>query len=151
MTMQTTQTRPVEREMIPKPLLWAMFSLAMSSLALASYSVWSGRPHGGVPVQSVVASEMDVILEGHGARAVTVKAPDGRVLADLAHGGFIAVIQNGLERERLVHGVAADRPVRLVRFANGRLSVIDPDTGWSVELRDFGADNRAAFERLMAK
>jgi putative photosynthetic complex assembly protein len=40
-------------------------------------------------------------------------------------------------------------PVRLVSFANGRLSLEDPETGWSVELYGFGSDNEAAFQRLL--
>ena len=43
------------------------------------------------------------------------------------------------------------KPVRLIAYANGRLTVLDPETGWSVELGDFGSDNKAAFERLMTK
>ena len=70
---------------------------------------------------------------------------------DLPHGGFITVIQNGLERAREVAGVDQSRPVRIVEYANGRLTVQDDLTGWSAELGAFGSDNRAAFERLMSQ
>ena len=72
------------------------------------------------------------------------------MLADLAHGGFITVIQNGLQTERRKHGIDPALPVRLVRYDNNRLTILDPATGWSVELHIFGADNKAAFERLLA-
>jgi putative photosynthetic complex assembly protein len=39
--------------------------------------------------------------------------------------------------------------VRIVEYTNGRLAAEDPLTGWSVELYAFGADNKAAFERLL--
>jgi putative photosynthetic complex assembly protein len=59
------------------------------------------------------------------------------------------VIQNGLATERKKHRVDPLLPVRIVEYANGRLAVEDPETGWSIELYAFGAENRAAFERLL--
>jgi putative photosynthetic complex assembly protein len=140
-----------EGDYIPTGLLLAMAALALSALAIVSYAVWTDRAPVGQPVAAEILSERQVILEGHGAKAVTVKAPDGSVLADLDHGGFVAVVQNGLERARLVKGVDQTRPVRLTAYANGRLTILDPETGWSVELGAFGSDNKAAFERLMTK
>jgi putative photosynthetic complex assembly protein len=70
---------------------------------------------------------------------------------DLPHGGFITVIQNAMERARLTAGVDKLLPLRIVRYANGRLSVVDDHSGWSAELGAFGSDNRAAFERLMSQ
>ena len=78
-------------------------------------------------------------------------AADGTVLMDLPHGGFITVIQNAMERARLTAGVDKLLPLRIVSYANGRLSVVDDHSGWSAELGAFGSDNRAAFERLMSQ
>jgi hypothetical protein len=33
---------------------------------------------------------------------------------------------------------------------NGRLSIHDPSTGWRADLMGFGADNAAAFAKLLA-
>jgi putative photosynthetic complex assembly protein len=140
-----------EGELIPKGLLFAMLTLVLATVAIVSYGVWSGRSHVGQPVAAAIVSERSVILEGHGAKAVTVRGTDGRLLLDLAHGGFVTVIQNSLERVRFVHGTDQTKPVRLVQYANGRLTIIDPETGWSAELGAFGSDNRAAFERLMSQ
>ena len=155
----TTRSRPTfrdfkdspDKEMIPKPLLLAMLALVLASLALVSFSVATGRPHVGVPKMAAIVTERAVILKGGGAQAVTVLAEDGQVLLDLPHGGFITVIQNGLERARLTAGVDKMLPVRIVEYANGRLTVLDDYTGWSAELGAFGSDNRAAFERLMSQ
>jgi len=73
------------------------------------------------------------------------------VLMDLPHGGFITVIQNAMERARLTAGVDKLRPLRIVKYANGRLTAVDDYSGWSAELGAFGSDNRAAFERLMSQ
>jgi putative photosynthetic complex assembly protein len=141
--------RSRDREMVPRMLLWAMVALAFSALALTSYAVLTKRPLEGVPSASTVLRERWVILEGHGAKAVTVRDTDGALLLDMAHGGFVTVIQNGLETERKRHRVDPLKPVRIVEYQNGRLAAEDPETGWSVELYAFGSDNKAAFERLL--
>jgi len=142
--------RRPERDMIPKGLLIAMAALALGALVLTTYAVVTRRPLEGVPAAGQPLSESWFILEGHSAQAVTVRSPDGRLLADLPHGGFITVIQNALARERTVARIAGNPPVRIVRYANGRLVAEDPATGWSAELYAFGDDNKAAFERLLS-
>jgi putative photosynthetic complex assembly protein len=140
-----------DREMIPRALVRAMFGLAMASLLIVGYAVLTGKEPVGQPKASEPVFSRSIVLQGGDAQAVRVLDPAGAVLADLDHGGFITVIQNGLARERLKHGLSATLPVDIVRYANGRLSVEDPATGWSVELANFGADNKAAFERLIGQ
>jgi putative photosynthetic complex assembly protein len=139
------------KEMIPKPLLWGIAVLLVLSLSLVSFAVLTKRPHEGVPQSAAIIKERDIILKGGGAQAVTILSTDGKVLMDLPHGGFITVIQNGMERARLTAGVDKMLPVRIVEYANGRLTVLDDYSGWSAELGAFGSDNRAAFERLMSQ
>ena len=138
-----------DKDMIPKTLLRAMLLLTVTSLAIVTAAVVSGRDTVGQPKASEPVASREIVLQGGGAKAVTVLDADGTVLADLDHGGFITVVQNGLARERLKNRLAATLPVEIVRYANGRLTLIDPSTGWSVELGNFGADNTAAFERLL--
>lgn len=135
--------------MAPPFLIKGMFLMAILSLAMVGWARLTDQPMSGVPQAAEVVNERSIRLVGGGAQAVTVLDESGAVLADLAHGGFVTVIQNGLQRARLVQGVQADLPIRIVEYANGRLTAEDPVTGWSVELGAFGADNRAAFERLM--
>ncbi len=144
-----TQTTPRAPDMIPRPLLLAMLGLVLATLALTSFSVLTGREKVGQPQDASIVQERRIILQGGGAQAVTVLDENGDLLMDLPHGGFITVIQNGLERARTVARADQSKPVRIVEYANGRLTVIDDTTGWSVELGGFGSDNRAAFARLM--
>ncbi len=144
-----SQSKPRDPEMIPRPLLLAMLGLVLTTLALTTFSVVTGRDKVGVPQDAAIVAERSIILQGGGAQAVTVLDENGQLLMDLPHGGFITVIQNGLERARTVARADQSKPVRIVEYANGRLTVIDDSTGWSVELGGFGSDNRAAFERLM--
>ena len=147
-----TQTRPSDsKDMSPKPLLLAMLARVLASLAVVSFSVLTGRDHVGVPKSAVIVAERSIILQGGGAQAVTVLDAKGGLLMDMPHGGFITVIQNANERARLTAGVDKLLPLRIVEYANGRLTVLDDYTGWSAELGAFGSDNRAAFERLMSQ
>lgn len=148
----TMHSKPAPKpEMIPTNLLRAMLALVLASLLLVGYSAVTGREPSGQPKPAAILAERSIILQGGGAQAVTVLATDGSLLADLPHGGFITVIQNGLERARLTAGIDKTLPVRVVKYANGRLTVLDDYSGWSAELGAFGDDNRAAFERLMSQ
>lgn len=141
---------PAEQEMIPAKVVLGMFSLTLLALALVAWAKLTGQPVVAVPPKAEVVASRTLILKGGDAQAVQVYTADGRLLADLPHGGFITVVQNGLQRERLKHRIPADAPINIVTYANGRLAAEDPLTGWDVELGVFGADNRAAFERLLA-
>ena len=147
-THQTALHDP-KPDMIPKPLARAMFALAIASLGLVAFAAVTGRAPVGQPQASVPVAERLIVLEGRDAQAVTLRNPDGSLIADLPHGGFITVIQNAMARERLVHRIDGNPPLRIVRYANGRLVAEDPATGWSAELYAFGSDNKAAFERLL--
>jgi putative photosynthetic complex assembly protein len=149
--MQSPARPSNDKDMIPKPLLRAMLALVLASVAVVGFAVLTGRAPVGVPKPAEIVAERSIILQGGGAQAVTVLAADGSVLMDLPHGGFITVIQNGLERARLTAGVDKLLPLRIVEYANGRLTAVDDYTGWSAELGAFGSDNRAAFERLMSQ
>lgn len=148
--MKALADRPSpEREMIPRTLLWAMFGLALSALAITSFAVLTKRPHVGSPAAGTVVAERQLILEGRSAQAVTVYAADGTLIADMDHGGFITVIQNAIQRARTVARVEGNPPIRIVQYDNGRLVAEDPASGASIELYAFGSDNKAAVERLL--
>jgi putative photosynthetic complex assembly protein len=102
-----------------------------------------------IPQDAPIVQEWSLRLIGGGAQAVTVQDGDGNLLADLDHGGFVTVVQNGLQTARRRHGIDPDLPIRIVQFENGRLAAIDPLTDYRVELTVFGPDNQAAFERLL--
>lgn len=138
-----------DREMIPPVLLRAMLALVLASLAITTFAVVTGRDTVGRPAPAAVTAERTIRLVGGDAQAVTVTDAGGTVIADLAHGGFVTVVQNGLMTTRRRHGIDPAAPVHLRAYANGRLAIEDPLTGWSVELYAFGADNRAAFARLL--
>jgi putative photosynthetic complex assembly protein len=58
-------------------------------------------------------------------------------------------VHRALVRERMLAKVEGNPPVRLVLFADGRLGLRDPFTGWRVELHGFGDTNHDAFLALL--
>ena len=71
--MQATQSRPSDnKDMIPKPLLLAMLTLVLATLAVVSFSVLTDRDRVGVPAPAAVVAERTIYLQGGGAQAVTV-------------------------------------------------------------------------------
>lgn len=141
--------RSRDTELVPRILLRGMLALALSTLAITTFAVVTGREPVAQPQPAEVVRDRWLVLEGHDAQAVTVRTADGDILVDLPHGGFVTVVQSGLATERKKHGVDPLLPVRIVEYANGRLVAEDPQTGWSAELYAFGGDNKAAFERLL--
>lgn len=76
---------------------------------------------------------------------------DGRVvsLVPPATNGFLRGVLRGLARERRRSDIGAEIPFRLVRTADGRLSLDDPSTGRRVALEVFGQDNYQIFADLL--
>ena len=141
-----------EREKIPLLLLRAMFVLVLSALAIVSYAVLTDRPLEAMPPSDTpVLAEREIILSGSMNGSAEVMDVNGTMIASLTpdKGGFIAGVYRVLVRERNKHGVDIHAPIRLVRFADGRLSLRDAHTGWRAELIGFGRDNEAAFARLL--
>jgi putative photosynthetic complex assembly protein len=143
--------RPDNNDMIPPVLVRAMFGLAAISLALVAFASVTGRERAAIPAPAPVVQSWSIRLVGNDAQSVTVLDADGNLIADMDHGGFVTVIQNGLMTMRRRHGIDPTLPLDIIQFENGRLAAIDPLTDYRVELTQFGRDNQAAFERLLAE
>lgn len=141
--------RTDNNDMIPIGLVRAMFALPVAALVMVGYASLTDRPQVAVPQAAPVVESWTISLIGNDAQAVTVLDDEGNLIADMAHGGFVTVIQNGLMTMRRRHGIDPGLPIEIVRFENGRLAAIDPLTDYRVELTQFGSDNKAAFERLL--
>lgn len=86
--------------------------------------------------------------------------PDGAVAAmDVNSGelvqrfegeqGFLRGTLRAMARERKLHGVARGEAFELLLHADGRLTLLDPQTGMRIALESFGATNTGVFARLL--
>lgn len=140
-----------DRELIPRRLVIAMFSLAIAVMLLVSFAVLTDRPLVGQPKAAPVFTERSIVLEGNGTAMLVTDARTGETILDSENGGFVSVVNDGLERARLVRNVEANEPVTLTLYQSGRLSLVDPATGWSTELSSFGPGNTGVWLELLKK
>ena len=98
---------------------------------------------------SVATVELRFLDRGDGA--VVVQDSAGRVIEVLPPGtnGFARGVLRGLARERRQHHLDSGPTFRLVRWADGRLSLEDPATGRHVNLEAFGPTNARVFADLL--
>ncbi len=145
------QMKHRDREMVPRFLVIAMFSLMLISLAMVSYAQWTDHPKSGVLKISPIEKEITVSLVGDRSVGVAINDMDGTQLAhsNLNKSGFIDVIWVSVMRERTVQNKDMTAPIRVVRRENGHTAILDDATGWSIELIGYGQDNVAAFARLI--
>lgn len=145
------QMKHRDRDMVPLFLVRAMFGLMFASVALVTFAKVTGQPLTGVRAESPVVTEAAIMLVGNRSDGVGVVDANGNVIGHSTDdkAGFIDVIWNSVTRERIVRDVPSDAPLRLVRRENGHTAIIDPTTGWSIELIGYGQDNVAAFASLL--
>lgn len=143
--------RVEERPLVPKPLAMGMFALMFGTVALVALSQATGQDKIGVVAPSAVVASRDIYLTGSRDGAYVVTATDGTELAvsNAEKAGFVGVMGLVINRERDTLGVTGNPPVQVVRRENGHVAVIDPATGLDVPLIGYGADNVAAFGRLL--
>jgi len=64
-------------------------------------------------------------------------------------GGFIRSTARSLVHKRRIREIGRAAPFELIEWENGSLTLLDPETGGSVELASFGKDNRAVFADML--
>lgn len=143
-----------DKEMIPTVLIRAMFILCACVLVIVTYARLTDRPLAAMPPSEEavpVVSERAIRIYGELDGSARVLDAGGNLIASFAsdEGGFVAGIYRVLERRRGAVGALASDPIRLVRFADGRIGLRDDLTDFRAELVGFGADNEATFARLL--
>ena len=145
------QMKHRDRDMVPRFLVIAMFSLMLISLSLVSYAQWTDHPNMGVLKFSPIEKEITVSLVGDRSKGVAIHDMDGNQLAhsNLKKSGFIDVIWVSIMRHRTVQNKDISAPIRIIRRQNGHTAIFDDATGWSIELIGYGQDNVNAFAKLI--
>jgi putative photosynthetic complex assembly protein len=138
-------TRP-----FPSKVLVAASVLIALTISAAAIAKWSGWGATREP-QSAASQIRDLRFEDREDGAIAVVEADGRVVEVLAPGtsGFVRIVMRSLARERRLNDQGPQAPFRLVRWADGRLSMEDPVTGRRIDLGAFGSANTQSFARLM--
>ncbi|MCX7301614.1 MAG: photosynthetic complex assembly protein PuhC [Rhodobacterales bacterium] len=149
---QIRMRHPDNKELVPRFLVQAMFALMIGTIALAAFARLTNRPMEGVLERAPIAAERQVILTGErsGLYVVTDAATGAQIaLSSDDKAGFIGVMGRMIDRARQLGDIKGNDPVRVVRREDGHIAIIDDKTGMAVEVTGYGADNAAAFARIV--
>ncbi|WP_179380690.1 photosynthetic complex assembly protein PuhC [Jannaschia marina] len=145
------QMKHRDREMVPRFLVVAMFTVMAASVALVGFARLTDRPLEGTRAPVAITQELTLTMRGDRAAGVGLHTADGTRVAHSGEPrkGFIGVIATSIDRARQVKGAPADAPIRVVRRADGSTAILDDASGWSIVLIGHGKDNVAAFADLL--
>jgi putative photosynthetic complex assembly protein len=145
------QMKARDRDMVPRFLVIAMFSLMAASLALVAFARLTGMEPTATAALPEIVAERTVSFAGSRNSGIVMLDEDGTQIASSSvnKSGFIDVVWVAVMRERKVQQTDPTAPIRIVRRTGGRVDVIDDTTGWQLELIGYGKDNIAAFARLI--
>lgn len=136
---------------IPKGALMAAGALVVFALVAVTASRLTGVGQVKMTPPPVVQS-VDLRFEDATDGSVLVySAADNQLIDSLAPGssGFVRVVMRGMARERRLADVGKQPPFRLSRHENGQLTLTDMANNKVIDLNAFGANNQAAFARLI--
>lgn len=136
---------------LPRGALIGAAVLVSVSLLLVCIARLTGyRPAQPAPSRVVVSYDLRFEDRADGAVLVYDIASD-RLVDTLQPGtnGFVRGVLRGLARERRARRVGPAPPFRLTRWADGRLSLDDLETGRHVDLEVFGPTNAGAFAEIL--
>lgn len=133
----------------PRGALIGAGVLVGASLLLAGVARLSGYQPEQPPPSRVVSSH-ELTFEDRADGAVLV-FEHAQLVDTLSPGtnGFVRGVLRGLARGRRADGIGHSPPFRLTRWADGRLSLDDPETGRHVDLEVFGPTNAGAFAEIL--
>lgn len=135
----------------PRGALFGAAALIGFALITAATARITGIGATSVPEAAPVESyELRFVDRADGAVAVH-RAGDERPVEVLAPGtnGFVRGAVRGLARERKLRGIGPAPPFRLIRWADGRLSLKDPSTGREIHVEAFGPTQVEAFVAIL--
>ncbi len=136
---------------IPRPILIGAALLISLTLALVAVARVTGYRLGLPPDAVAVASREVVFLDQPDGSVVVIEADSRQTIDVLSPGayGFVRGAMRALAREHRGLPRGAEAPFRLVRWDDGRVSLIDITTGAKIELQAYGPENAEAFSRLL--
>lgn len=140
----------------PQARPFPRFALVGAGLLIAATIITAAVVHTiGVdtfPPTAPALASRELIFQDRADGAVSViDARDGSLIDVLAPGtnGFLRATLRGLARARKREDGGPGTPFRLTGYADGRLTLEDPDTGRRVDLEAFGQTNLQVFTRLL--
>ena len=131
---------------------WVLFC-AGGILALSLISVGLVRLTGNGPDQLAAAPTAQRSLVFLDSQDGGVRVEDGATgqMLTVLHGeqGFVRGALRALSRERYARGIGSSQPFDLIARVDGRLTLLAPATGQTVDLESFGPTNAGQFGQFL--
>jgi putative photosynthetic complex assembly protein len=137
---------------IPRGVLIGAALMIALTIVLSGAARLTGIGTTRMPAAIAVESRDLHFADQHDGSIVVTEATTGRTVAVVQPGtnGFLRGALRGLARERKREDIGAGPAFRLVRWADGRLTLEDPATGRVIDLAAFGPTNSGAFAELLS-
>jgi putative photosynthetic complex assembly protein len=131
-----------------------MFGLAMLVLIGVTVARMTGFEPLNAPVGGDVTAARSIVFDVREDGGLDVRdGTNGALILEFPDttAGFMLGAHRAymFERKRTGGVVDMEAPVEVVRWADGRMSLIDPETGWRAELHNFGVTSQANFARVL--
>ncbi|MEO0342655.1 MAG: photosynthetic complex assembly protein PuhC [Pseudomonadota bacterium] len=142
-----------DRELIPRALIRACVFLVLAVTALVAFATYTDRPKAGQPPAGKVVAERLISVEIQPRGAALIFDETGTLVHSFGEGeaGFMDSVFRALSYERKRSGADLDGPVTIARMDTGRHVLIDPNTGWAMQLIGYGANNIEPFVQLLSE
>lgn len=143
--MNTSET--AYHHYIPRQILLAAGGMMLLTVVLVGLHRYGGWEETRVPDAPIAEQRAILFEERDNGMLAVLSAEDGSVLdlAGPAEKGFLRVTLSAMNHGRRVNGVAQNEPFLVRRRTDNSLSLYDPATDQSIDLRAFGPQNTRAY------
>jgi putative photosynthetic complex assembly protein len=128
-----------------------MIAVTVCVIAIARFNRVNSAPDTSLSAEHVVQQRVlrfDDMPDG--AVAVIDVTTGALVQRFEGEQGFLRGTLRAMARERKLHGIGRGDAFELLRYDDGRLTLLDPKTGMRIALESFGATNTGVFARLLS-
>lgn len=129
--------------------LVVVLGMLCAVIAWAAAVRYSGQPIRQPDAQALMLRELVFEDRPDGSIAVLDAASKKQIDAIVGEAGFARGTLRGFARERRARGIGAQPPLQLIGRSDGRLTLLDPQTGRIVDLEAFGPVNADVFGRML--
>ncbi len=144
-----SNTKSDKIDIVPQRFLQLIGAIILITLVTVFFHKYIDYPKAGVPPTSSISQEVMLRFEASGGREVSVFFGDKQIARSSSDGqGFLGVVYNAIERERIKKRISSKSLLRLVSYTNGRLVLIDDSSGLEIQLNNFGFKNAEVFGNL---
>jgi putative photosynthetic complex assembly protein len=140
-----------EAPLVPPAALALIGSLLLLTLLIVAAVRWSGIEIREPDAPSVQVAHLRFLDRSDGGIDVMDAQAGRRISVIDGEAGFLRGALRVLSGERKKRGIGPQEPFELHRRQDGRLTLLDRQTGTRLDLESFGPEHAASFARLLNK